>query len=129
MAESLSGLLQDVAYMQALPDADLEFLTGLQAQLVAKLRQPIEQAQAAAQAGMAAQPPALGSATPPPPEMLPPSAGGPLAVGGLPMPAGGPPGLPAGPAGAPPGLPPGLRNGIALPPVDELRRLVQGPPR
>lgn len=125
MQEYLSGLLQDVAYMQSLPDADLEYLTNLQAVVLAKLREPMDQAMA--QAAQSA-PPALGSATPGG------GLGGPGPMGASPAPPMGPPpgppmggppmGLPPGPNGAPPGLPPGLRNGGSMPPVDELRRLV-----
>lgn len=107
MQEGLTGLLQNVAYLQTLPDADLEYLVNLQALLVGKLRQPMQDAMAAAQGGV----PPLGSASPMPP------MGGPMDMGGM------PPGVP----GPPPGpVPPGLRNGIGLPPVDELRRLVTG---
>ncbi len=117
MNEYLSGLLQDVAYAQSFPDADLDYLTNLQAVILAKLREPMEAAMANAQGGA----PPLGSASPPPGIGGPPGAGGPP-MGGPPM--GGPP--PGPPMGGAPDLPPGLRNGIAMPPVDELRRLVGG---
>jgi hypothetical protein len=129
MSEYLTSLLQDVAYMQALPDADLEFLTNIQQAIVSKLRAPIEQAMQQAQA-MGGAPP-MGSADP--------SMGG---MGGDPMMGGAPGGMDPMAAmmgqmggGMPPPtpdaqgqgqLPPGLRNGIQMPPVDELRRLVSG---
>jgi hypothetical protein len=115
MAEYLTGVLQDVAYAQTLPDADLEYLTNLQATILAKLREPMEAAMQSAQSSGGAPP--LGSATPQGP---PPGMGGPLGA----PPMGAPPGLPA--AGGAPELPPGLRNGIAMPNPDELRRLVGG---
>lgn len=120
MQEYLAGLLQDVAYMQSLPDADLEYLTNLQAVVLTKLREPMEAAMAAAQSS---GPPPLGSASP--------MGGSPASPMGAPPMGGGPMGPPPGMGGGPPmggggapQLPPGLRNGIALPPVDELRRLV-----
>jgi hypothetical protein len=129
MSEYLTSLLQDVAYMQALPDADLEFLTNVQQMLVSKLREPIEMAM---QASMGGGPPGLGSADP--------SMGGGMMPGMDPMGGGGgmdPMAAMMGQMGGgmpPPSpdmqgasqLPPGLRNGIQMPPVDELRRLVGG---
>lgn len=120
MSEGLTGILQQVAYMQTLPDADLERLSGLQMILLNMIRGPMAQQLQSQGPLMAGNAPALGSAASP---MTPSAMGGPPGMGGPPM--GGPP-----PGAMPPmgggGVPSGLRNGIALPPVDELRRLVSG---
>lgn len=43
MAEWLGKINQDLASAAACPDADLEFLVGLQTQVLQKLRQPYDQ--------------------------------------------------------------------------------------
>jgi hypothetical protein len=96
--EAMAELLQQVAYIQSLPDADLDFLTTLQAMLVSKLREPAQQYLQMVAAKTGALPGA-------------PAGGGPMVGPGL-------------PTRQPLSVPPGLRNAVALPPVDELRRLV-----
>jgi hypothetical protein len=97
MSEGLHQLLSSIAQLKAAPDADLEFLSGVEASILQKLRQPMEQAaQAMAQAG----------------GVLPPAMAGQLggaAQGGM-----------RGPAQGPQGPPPSA----AMPNPDELRRLV-----
>lgn len=111
----MAELLQQVAYIQSLPDADLDFLTTLQAMLVSKLREPAQQylQMVAAKTG----------ALPGAPAGMP---GAPAdATGGAgPIMAAAGPGGPGLPTRQPLSVPPGLRNAVALPPVDELRRLV-----
>lgn len=117
MQEALQEMLQNVAYMQSFPDADLDFLTNLQQQILAKLRAPVEQYMAQAQQSMGGGAAPVG---PPPGGGM--GGGGDLAsqMAGM-MGGGGPAGPPPGP---PAGLPAGLRNGGGVPPVDELRRLL-----
>lgn len=109
MMEALRGIMQDLAYIQTLPDADLDFITNLQQQVLERVRAPI---QAAMQGGQ--------------PQQAPSEIGG---LGGL---GGGMGGL-ASQLGSPEmpmttqpaqGIPAGLRNGGTMPPVDELRRLL-----
>lgn len=105
--EAMAELLQQVAYIQSLPDADLEFLTTLQAMLVSKLREPAQQYLQMVAAKTGALP------------------GAPTGVPAGPvMAAAGPGGGPGLPMRQPLSVPPGLRNAVALPSVDELRRLV-----
>jgi len=119
--EYLQSLLQDVAYAQSLPDADLDFLTNLQQLVLTKIREPMESALAAAGMAGGGAPPVGGA---PSPGGLPGMPGG-DPMGGMPggMPGGGMPGGMPMPAPQGGGVP-GLRNGIAMPPVDELRRML-----
>lgn len=96
-AEMLRGLLQDLAVIATYPDADLEFITGIQSALTEHLRQPVRDILAA----QGIQPQG--------------GPGGPMgggAMGTFPSPPGG-------------GVP-GIRQEAAMPPVDELRRLIGG---
>ncbi len=122
-AEGLRAFMQDLAYMTTMPDADLDFLKNLQEIVLSKIRQPIDMYQQMTQAA------STGGGSPVPgggmPQMGAPgaSAGGPppglaAMLGGGGMPPGGSP-VPQGP-----GVP-GMMNGVAMPPVDELRRLLQ----
>ncbi len=116
MVEGLNAMLGQVAQLMAAPDADLDTLSSLQAQLLKILKAPQQAAleKFAAAGGVV------------------PGAGGQTSPGGLPpdqMPV--MPPLLAG-AGSPenpmmtssPYRPWGVRGGNNLPPVDELRRLV-----
>ena len=126
MSEGMVGLLQQLAVLKAAPDADLDAISGLESSILDIVKKPQRDAMdKIAQAGgvvpgMDQQPPGQGGGMPP--GMGP--GGPPMSPGGSPMgPMGGPPGggLAAQLAGAGGG---GPRNGGALPPVDELRRLI-----
>lgn len=87
MSEMLVNMIRDLSVAKTLPDADLEFLVTLETAILAKLRQPLEQA-----AGQ-----------------VPMSVGGGMgAMGG-----GSPGGMPGGP---PPGGMPGMPPGGGFPP-------------
>jgi hypothetical protein len=98
-AEALQEMLQQVAYIQSLPDADLDFLTTLQVMLLAKLREPMQQYLQMVQGQLN-----------PAQQQVPMAPSGTGPIGAVPSPV--------------PGPPPGLRSGGQLPSVDELRRLV-----
>ena len=52
MQEGLHQLLSSLAQLKAAPDANLEFLSGIESSILQKLREPMQQAaQAMAQAG------------------------------------------------------------------------------
>ena len=114
MGEFLSRMLGDLAQAKTLPDADLEFLIGMETQIIGKIREPIDTLQ------KMGQPPGLG----PMPAGIQMGGGG-GAPSGMGMPpaatlpgAGGPPmGVPGGPPG-------GLRQQPELPPVDEMQRML-----
>lgn len=97
--EGLQSLVQDVASMMLLPDANPDFLNQMQAALVEEANAPLR-----AQAAQAAGPPPAGNAQP---LMPPPPGGAPMG-----MPAGGPL-----PGSAP------LPGNRAMP--DELARMLQ----
>ena len=115
MADGLQKVLQDLSACLVAPDADMNFIQNVQNLIVTRMK-----------AGIGGTP---GMPAPGGPQ------GGPGAGGmpGPPMGAGGPPGgpqpgmgglpLPGGP-GAGPGVP-GVRSMPQIPPVDELRRLLQ----
>lgn len=106
MAEALRGVMQDLAFIQTLPDADVEFIASLQQTILSKLRAPME----AYMQSQGMQPGGAGA----PPMMDPAMMGAPMGPG---------PAAPPSPDMGGGGVP-GLRNGGALPPVDELRRLL-----
>lgn len=117
MQEGMVGLLQQLAVLKAAPDADIDAISGLEAQILGIVKQPQRDAmeKIAAAGGVV-------------PGLTPPSGpGGGMSPGGSPM--GGPApvgmgmggGIPTSPAGY---RPSGMRNGGAMPPVDELRRLI-----
>ena len=57
MVEGLHQLLSSLAQLKAAPDANLEFLSAIESSILAKLREPMQQAaQALAQAGGAVPP-------------------------------------------------------------------------
>lgn len=100
MGEGLSKLLGDIAQMQAYPDADIQFLTELQAMVVGKIRSSMPSGQQG-QMGMGPGNSQMGPAS---------SPGGPAPMGG------GMPGLSAtGDLGAP---------GASSPNMDELSRML-----
>jgi hypothetical protein len=52
MSEGLHQLLSSLAQLKAAPDADLDYLSGIESTILQKLREPLQQAaQALAQAG------------------------------------------------------------------------------
>ncbi len=100
-SEALKGMLGQLADIKTYPDADIEWLLGLETQILQKLRAPVDQAMSAS--GLGDMPPSPGMAQP-----------GPVG-GGSPM--------PAPQAGPPPGVA-GLRTSPSAPNPDELRRLL-----
>lgn len=120
MAEGLQGMLNDIGNMKVAPDADLEFLIGLETAIIQKLREPLDRA--------ANQVPGLNPATQGGMGM---GGGPPVPGGGAPMPVGAmPPGmiesmLPAAAPQAGAGVN-GLRATPAMPNADELRRALPG---
>lgn len=133
LPEALTKVLSDLAQMMALPDADIEFLTKLQTDIVGYLRQPIDNQAMQGQTGM----PAPGGMP-----GMPPGPGGMPMPGGMGMGMGGPGGMPTGgdPMAALMGGPPGggtepgggmgggiggLRAEPSMPSPDVLARLFQ----
>lgn len=117
MAEALQGLMQSLTEMKGMPDADLQWIIGLETQVLQKIREPFD----GAAGQMGGGPP--GNVQPAPGSPMAPSLGPsaetmPTGVGGpgMPMPSGGRPGP----------LPGGLRVGPASPNPDEIRRMVSG---
>lgn len=124
-AEELQKMLGTIAQIKVKPDADLPYLISLESMILTKLREPFVQAQQAA----------YGQAT-----GLQPGQGAPMGNGmrGAPL-MPGPQQLPGGPSPFPPimqgpagaGVAPAPGGGVAglmgmpaLPPVDELRRML-----
>ena len=107
MAEAFQRILADISQIKAMPDADLEFLIGIETQLLQKLRAPVEKMVGQLDAGN-------GAGAPPDP------MGDPMAGGAIPMdPSMGQPSM----AGA--GVP-GMRQSPGPPNPDELRRMLGG---
>jgi len=98
-AEVLKSILQDLALLKTYPDANLEFIGGVEMMIVNELRAPVDQLMA--EQGLSGAGPQM-------------NEGGPMMA---PL---GPP-----PEAQGPGVP-GLRQEAAMPPVDELRRLLGG---
>ena len=95
MVEGLHQLLSSLAQLKAAPDANLEFLSAIESSILAKLREPMQQAaEALAQAGGAVPP-------------------------GMAQQLGGAAGAGPGPGQGPPATP-----SAGMPNPDELRRLV-----
>jgi hypothetical protein len=106
-AEILKSILGDLAMAKAMPDANLEFLTGLETSILAELRRPMEMSAGGTP----------GSPVPPP---MPGAPEGPM-----------PPAPPAGGMGSPPGAPPGMppdMGGMGLPPIPPSPQNVPGGP-
>lgn len=92
--EALMKMLRSLADMKVLPDADLEWVLGVEMQVVQKLREPIDVMQQQGTTGVPGMPPMSGPMGP----MMDPMMGG----GGV----------------------PGIRNEAQMPNPDELRRLL-----
>lgn len=128
-AEELQKMLGSIAQIKTKPDADLPYLIGLESMILTKLREPFVQAQQAAYGQATGLQPGMGAPQgapmmPGPGPGMPPMPGG----GGMPGGMGGPQVM-QGPAGA--GVAPGPGGGVAglmgmpaLPPIDELRRVL-----
>jgi hypothetical protein len=124
-SEGLQKLLQEIAGLHVLPDADMEFLAQLQQMVVGKMREPIDQQTSQ---GLSQVPGNPGMMPPPMGGGMPPMGAGPMS-GGMPpgggmdamlgMAGGGTP--PGGGMG--PGIP-GLRQESAAPSADALQRLL-----
>lgn len=101
-------MLRSLADMKVLPDADLEWVLGIEMQVVQKLREPIEMMEQQGTTGVPGMPPMSGPM-------------GPMAQMGqeMPLPMGPPPGGPMMGGGVP-----GIRNEAPMPNPDELRRLL-----
>lgn len=120
MSEMLVNMIRDLSVAKTLPDADLEFLVGLETAILAKLRQPLEAA--AGQVPMSVPGGGAGGAMPggggpmPPPGMGAPGGGFPPPMMGM------PPAMdaPVPPPASQPGVP-GLRAQPQISP-DELAR-------
>lgn len=95
-AEGLGKLIQQVAGLMVMPDADQQFLQTIITAMVQRAQAP------------AGQPAAAGA----PGGAPPPGAGGP------------PPGMPASPGGGPAGPPAGVRPMYPMGNPDEIRRMV-----
>lgn len=108
--EALMKMLRSLADMKVLPDADLEWVLGIEMQVVQKLREPIDVMEMQGTTGVPGMPPLSGPM-------------GPMMDQGM--------GMPPMPMGPPPGGPmmggggvPGIRNEAPMPNPDELRRLL-----
>lgn len=108
MQEGMQSLMQDIAVMKFMPDADLNFLVSLETMIIGYQRQAMDQTQQQANPGMN-MPPGAGM---PPGGGLPPNGGMPPMVSG-PMAGRGMVNQP-GPAPMSPGPPP----------MDEMQRLM-----
>src|SRR5579863_5189056 len=108
MLQGLQAILGALGGMMAAPDADIQFLTGLQHVIVDKIKQGTQQA--------------VGGAQPGQPSQIAPGGGGGMSGFGA---GAGAPGGPMTPPGAPP---PGMgapgMNGGGAPNPDELRRVL-----
>lgn len=124
MSEGLMSVLQNLATLKAAPDANLDEISGLESTILNILKRPQQEALAQLAAAGGVTPPGAGGSPGPAP-------GGDLssALGGM-SPGGAPMGAPSPQMSAPMGgggssyRPWGVHNGAAMPPVDELRRLV-----
>lgn len=108
MVESLQSLVQDIAMMKTMPDADLQFLLDLETTIIAYMRQQMDQSMG--QNGNPMAPPATMGGGPPMPPMPPPQLPS-SPMGGRPMMAG--------------TVSPGGAGGPMTSP-DEIRRMLPG---
>lgn len=109
MSEALQRMLSDLSQIKTMPDADLNFLIGIETTILTKLRAPVDQMVGQLDAGAPPPDPAMGGD----PSM---GAGGEA----IPMdPSMGQPSMPGG------GVP-GVRQSPGAPNPDELRRLLGG---
>jgi hypothetical protein len=124
--EALQRMLGDISQVKTMPDADLQFLVGLETNILGKLREPFEAMQG--QIGPTTGPPGAPGGAPVGPSLAGPPPG--PAAGGM------PPGLmgPGGPGGGAPPMPvsmappgggvPGVMSRPPLPNPDELARML-----
>lgn len=110
MAEFLQRIMGDIAEAKTLPDADLEFLIGLETTILQKLRAPVDALMGQMEGGGAGQ---SQTALPQSP-MMPP------------MPGGGPPMQMPMPQMPTPERVTGTRMEPNMPPIDEIRRTLGG---
>ena len=125
MEEFLRRILGDIAEAKTLPDADLEFLVGMETGILQKLRQPVDAMQGASAAvpGMeTGQASALSGSDPMAGAMGMGGMGDPMAGGGM-VPGQVPMGNGVGVSGTPGAGVPGLASEPTIPP-DELRRML-----
>ena len=114
MAEGLQKVLGDLSVCLVAPDADMQFIQAVQNLIVTRLKQGIGGQPGGAPGGPGGAPGAGGPGMP----GMPPQMG----QGG---PGGAPGGMLPGAMGGGQGGVPGVRSMPQLPPVDELRRLLQ----
>lgn len=112
--EMLSKCLQLVSEMKQTPDADLEWIVGLETMVLSKLREPIDRMQQ-----MSSMPSGQGAAPMPGGDPMAAMGGG--GMGGM---IGGMGTSTLGPGGPQPGAVPGVMQGSQAPNPDELRRLI-----
>lgn len=126
MSEMLVNMLRELSVAKTLPDADLEFLVGVETLLLSKLRQPLEAAAGQMPMSVGGGMGAMGGgqgAMPGPPPGMPPGMGDPAMGGGFPPPmmaSAAPMDAPVPPPASQPGVP-GLRAQPQISP-DELAR-------
>lgn len=114
-AEELQKMLGHIAQVKTKADADLPYLIGLESMILTKLREPFVQAQQQAYGQATGMGPGQGAPQGAPMMPGPPGMGAPQIMQG---PAG------AGVAPSPGGGVAGLMGMPALPPIDELRRVL-----
>lgn len=127
MSEGLMQVLSSLATLKAAPDANLDEISGLESTILQILKRPQQEALAQLAAAGGVVPGGQPGAQPGQGGALDAMMSGGMSPGGMPMGGGPAPAPPA--AGSPSGegqgyRPWGVRNGGAMPPVDELRRLV-----
>lgn len=123
MSEMLVNMLREISVAKTLPDADLEFLVGVETLLLSKLRQPLEAAAGQMPMPVGGGMGAMGGGPGGMPPGPPPAGMGASAPGGFPPPMMGMPPAMDAPVPPPAGQPgvPGLRAQPQISP-DELAR-------
>ena len=132
-AEGLMAMLGQLGQLKAAPDADIETISGIESQILEIIKRPQQQAlQQLAQAGgvvppdMAGPGPAGPMGGPPPGPDMGMGPGGATATPGDGMLGGTQ--IHAGPGGPSPAAGGAIRSN-PMPPIDQLRNLLQAPPR